>query len=157
MQIRTNFLEDCLQGLGEVNPNCVLYKVLFETVSNITPFTNVFYPPYMFSDVVDLTEKNSILSEFVDDIQITDEVCVMLEKATRGQHANNFWKEARSFVITASNFGSVVKRSADTAPDLLLKRLRQYASRVDTKPMAYGRKNESKALKSFGQFHIGGC
>ena len=67
-----------------------MFYIKCDAVSNITPFTNVFYPPYMFSDVVDLTEKNSILSQFVDDIQITDEVCVTLEKATRGQHANNF-------------------------------------------------------------------
>jgi hypothetical protein len=81
----------------------------------------------------------------------------MLEKATRGQHANLFWNDARSLLITASNFGNIVKRRPDTPPDKLVKRLRQYAPQRDTKAMAYGRRLENKGLKAYCQDHMKKC
>ena len=153
------FLQDCLGGLGAVNSTCVLYKVLCDTVSGISSFTSVFEPAYMYPNSVDLLDKSEVFSQFVDGLSLSSDVCCMLEKATRGQHCNKFWKEARSYIITSSNFGSVVKRKPDTAPDILVKKLRQYNTQVDTKPMMYGRTFEKKAVKAYRyvQNHIKIC
>jgi hypothetical protein len=151
------FLLDCLEGLGKVNPTCVLFQVMCNTVPNILPFTNIFCTLYKFADNVNLSDKVDELMAFVDSLNVPLDVCNMLEKATRGQHANAFWQDARSHLITASNFGNVVKRKSDTPPDNLVKRLCQYVPFKDTKPMAYGRKMESKALKHYAQEHMKSC
>jgi hypothetical protein len=127
------------------------------TVANILPFTDIFCPLYKFGNNVNLSDKTEDLMAFVDNLKVPYDVCSMLEKATRGQHANKFWNDARSHLLTASNFGNVVKRRSDTPPDNLVKRLCQYVSIKDTKPMAYGRRMESKALKCYTQEHMKSC
>ena len=111
----------------------------------------------MYSDQVDLSEKMDESRDFLDKLSISPDECDMLEKATRGQNCNQFWKEARSYLITASNFDSVIKRKPDTAPDLLVKKLRMYDKPLDTKALRYGRKFEKRAVKAYVQHHKARC
>ena len=151
------FLSDCLEGLGKVNPDCVLYRVMCCTVDDIVSFTRLYQPIYMFSNFISLTDKQDELSVFVDNIKVSEEVCALLETATKGQWANKFWFEARTVIITASHFGQVVKRKPDTPPDNLVKYLRGYAKVPETKAMLWGRKMESKAIKAYSQEHMKTC
>ncbi len=82
------FYKDVIAGLGEVNPDCVLYKVMCKTVDNIDPFVNVYTPNHCFSDSVDLSCKVDALQTYVDQLDISSDICVMIEKATKGQHSN---------------------------------------------------------------------
>ena len=151
------FYIDLIAGLGDVNPECVLYKTMCDTIPDIKPFSNVYDPLFSYADSVSLADKCDELADYVDRLELSYELCSMLEKATKGQHANTLWREARSVLITASNFGSVVKRKDDTPPDNLVKKLRGYVVQKDTKAMSFGRRMEAKAFKKYAQHHMEKC
>ena len=151
------FYKDCIAGLADVNPDCVLYKVMCETVDDIEPFTKIYSPTFCYVDSIELSAERDSLTEYVDRLYISSDVCEMIEKATRGQASNRYWKQARSFLITASKFGSVVKRKSDTPPDNLVKVLQGYVPYRDTRAMSYGRHMKSKTLKRYAQHHMTQC
>ncbi|KAK4882859.1 hypothetical protein RN001_006178 [Aquatica leii] len=53
-----------------------------------------------------------------------------IEVATRGQHTNQLWRSMRKNLLTASNFGAVIKRRISTPCHNLVKRL-LYATAIE--------------------------
>lgn len=71
-----------------------------------------------------------------------------IEEKTRGQHDNSLWRELRQDYLTASNFGTVVKRRATTPCHNLVKAL-LYKNPVNTPGILYGRVNEKVAIEIY--------
>ncbi|KAK4880364.1 hypothetical protein RN001_008510 [Aquatica leii] len=71
-----------------------------------------------------------------------------IEKETRGQHENIKWREIRQNCLTASNFGTVIKRRPSTHCHNLVKRL-LYGKELNTASIIYGRTHECEAIKKY--------
>ncbi|CAH1103088.1 unnamed protein product [Psylliodes chrysocephalus] len=66
----------------------------------------------------DVLEQNNL--QFLDSLpKSIDDIC-KIEVSTRGQTSNDLWKEHRSNMLTASNFGTVCKLRKTTDPKRLL-------------------------------------
>ena len=152
------FLADLLEGLGDANPTCVLYKTLCVTPPDVSYILNKFQVSAQIDDNEDLFKHQSHFSKFVLDMSLTKEDIEKLESVTRGQATNSLWKEVRTLILTSSNFGHIIKRKVTTPPDNLVKSLRGYRHIPDsTAPLAYGRRMEKKALRSYAQLHMTRC
>ena len=154
-----NFLADLLNGLGSINPECVLYKTLRNKTADISDFLEIFTPIFQYSDTVDLAtmECKVFFETFLQGVILSDDMCNNLEKATKGQAINNNWLEARKVLITASNMGAVCKRKKDE-PDNLVITLRGYRPQLTgIKSVNHGRKYENQALKSYKKKHNTFC
>lgn len=153
------FREEVLDGLARVNPNCALYRHHRRSHINIDPFFSTFMTPFMVGDGVDLRAEwvQDLLDDFLDDLVMPVDLSSLVERATRGQGCNPNWKQVRHHLITASNFGSVVTRRAETKPDKLVATLLGYNVVRKTRPMMYGNKYESKARKLYVKHHMKHC
>ncbi|KAF5278270.1 hypothetical protein FQR65_LT15704 [Abscondita terminalis] len=74
----------------------------------------------------------------------------ILQQQTVGQHENQLWREVRKNILTASNFGVVIKRRLKLLPHNLIKRL-LYQKELNTPAIRYGRLNESKAIAKYNE------
>jgi hypothetical protein len=150
-----------MDGLDIINPGCVLYKTLKCNSVNISFFLNNFSPDFMYSNSVDLSSDDCIqeFSKFVDKLHsnITQDICDNLETGTRGQDINTNWIEARKVLITASNMGSVCKRTKQE-PDKLVSTLRGYRQQpTGIRSIQHGKKYEKQALKDYVRKHMSIC
>lgn len=69
-----------------------------------------------------------------------------LKKSTFLQSASGEWLELRRSLLTASNFGKIIKRRNDTSCANIVKELLYKGSLNHVASMKHGRENESKAL-----------
>ncbi|XP_062619310.1 uncharacterized protein LOC134280875 [Saccostrea cucullata] len=155
----SSFLNDILDGLKDIYPQCVLYQTLRAEHVNIDSFLNIFLPDFMYRDNVNLKSKECVenFKSFVNNMNITTEVSELLEKGTRGQNSNVNWRKARCNIITASVMGDVVKR-VKSEPDNLVKKICGYVVVPDcVKSISYGRTNESVALSDYMERHLNLC
>ena len=149
------FLKDLLNGLENINPNCVLYKTLKSEPVDISPFINIFKTEFCYADHVDLKSEQCRIQfkTFIDNITINEEICKNLELGTRGQALNQNWIDARKCILTASNFGAICKRRKPE-PEVLVSTLRSYKEIPNNvKSITHGRKNERQALKDYTKQH----
>lgn len=109
---------------------------------------------FSFHDNVDLNDdkSKSFFKENFSNLNITEEESVTIEKMTRGQTTNKFWKEARGERLTSSNFGTVFSRKDDTKPDKLVRSI-MYDD-IDTIHMKWGRNHEPAARRAYGNFMV---
>ena len=153
------FREQLLDGLAEVNPLCALYRHHRRTHINIDPFLNTFTSPCVVDDTVSLEAEwvQDLITDFVEDLVVSADLSSLVERATRGQGYNPNWKLVRNHLITASNFGTVVKRKVTTKPENLVALLCGYKKVCKTRAMMYGNKYESKARKEYMKQHMKEC
>lgn len=151
------FLSDIMAGLDLINPECVLFKTLSHSVESLDVFTNQFTPHFSFHDSVDLPAQCAVFEDFVTRLTVTHELIELIDMSTRGQSCNPDWNHIRTLILTASNFGSVIKRRESTLPDNLIARLRGYKLVPQTKAIAYGRNHESEARRHYVQQHAEKC
>lgn len=103
----------------------------------------------MYAGHMDINSQkcSDILSNFLSNLKLTNEVCQNLEKGTRGQQINNNWREARSCLITTSVMGEVLKRISTK-----LDNLRGYITIPETvRSIQYRRKYESVAVEHYAK------
>ena len=153
------FLADLLKCLGDVNPSCVLYQTLCAEKTGFHEFLDQFKPDINYADWVDMASAVSVdrFETFVEKLVITKDQADVINEATRGQALNAQWVQARTLLITSSNFGTVIKRKENTAPDNLVRRLRGYTSMPNTKPIKHGRNNEENARIAYARLHRKNC
>ena len=73
-----------------------------------------------------------------------------MSKATRGQAVNKNWVLLRTYILTASNFGTISKMRDNTNPTNVIKLLRGYSEPSPLiKSLPHGRKSETKARKHY--------
>jgi len=153
------FLNDILDGLKDIYPECCLYQTLRPEHANIDSFLKLFQNNFSYIDAIDISSQKCVdtFTSFVDNLLVSAKVSENLEKATRGQHFNLNWKKARNVIITASNMGAVVKRKK-IEPDNLVKKLCGYTTIPDTvKSLQYGRKHEPVAIADYARSHLKTC
>ncbi len=153
------FLADLLSGLALVNPGCVLYKTVGCSHDSIKLFTALFEPEFCLHDKVDVHMYQQEFEHFVDELKVhgTQELVDVVAASTKGQGCNPNWKAAREVILTASNFGSVVKRKESTLPDKLVSTLCGYTSVPSTKPIVYGHRKEGVARRQYVKEHAATC
>lgn len=135
--------------------------MLCTKIPDIDDLMHVYKPDHnnnlIYEDISE-TKYQDMFTDFKNKLTITEEQSIAIEKATRGQAANPCWKNARTYLLTASKFGAVAKRKKDTPPDNLLKQCRGYVFVSPLiKPLSWGRRKESKALRSYGMHHHKKC
>ena len=153
------FLQDIMAGLQEAHPNSVLFTTLNPDIVDIKDVLAKYEPDFMYTDWVDVNNIvcQSEFRRFVSNIELTDTDIKAVSESTKGQSCNPKWKEMRSVILTASNFGSICKRKPETRPDNLIKKIRSYGPPVDSREMRYGRKKEAQARKDYARHHITTC
>lgn len=153
------FLKDIIAGLAKAQPNSVLYCTMNPHISDISDITAKYEPPYRFRDSIDLRSSvcQTEFRSFAQSIELTEAEIKKVKESTRGQSSNPVWKDFRTNLITASNFGAVCKKQPETEPDCLIPRLRCYKSDVNTKAMQYGRKKECQARRDYAAGHRKTC
>lgn len=97
----------------------------------------------------DMTERKAAFLEKLKNRVSTPECLQEIEEKTRGQHDSHYWRELRTDYLTASNFGSVVKRKLKTPCHNLVKNLLYRAKELNTPGIIYGRLNEKKAIEKY--------
>lgn len=152
-----DFLNDLMAGLGAVNPDCVLYKTLSPSITTCVEFTNLFELEFSISDVVNLNSCLGTFENFVGHLYVTPTLIELILSSTRGQACNPEWLNIRQLIITASNFGSIIKQRTSTRPDNLIARLRGYKSVPPTRAVVHGRTREPEARRDYVKNHIATC
>ncbi|XP_069134924.1 uncharacterized protein [Argopecten irradians] len=155
------FLSQLLDGLESIYPECVLYKTMRMVQTDISAFLDMYLPPFMYRDSIDIHSEECmvVFRSFLDNISLDSSMSEKVEIATRGQHCNQNWVEARRNLVTASNIADVVKRRTDN-PDKLLYRLFGYDSNSKTnrvKSLVHGREFEGQALTEYTAYHLKRC
>lgn len=82
---------------------------------------------------------------FLDTLQVSEERQIEIVKATVGQFDNTLFKMERANRLTASQFGSVIKRRDHTPCHALVKST-LYLSNFTNEATEYGKINESVAI-----------
>lgn len=90
-------------------------------------------------------------ANFFEEIKVREYLSSEKEIARR-LFLNSNWKLAKSYLITASGFDEVVKRTK-SKPDGLLKKTCGYTQVPDNVNIRHGRDYESKALKCYPAIH----
>ena len=94
---------------------------------------------------------------FTNQLEISDDDVLRVNKATKGQRVNTNWNEVRKLTLTASNFGNICKRRESTPPDNLVKSMRGYTLTPVTPAIKHGQNKESKARRDYARYHIKTC
>nr|CAI5848748.1 unnamed protein product [Callosobruchus analis] len=100
------------------------------------------YGPNAAREDISSEELGSKCSNFLDKLAnrvSSKEKVEAIESSTRGQHANNKWRELRRDYLTASNFGKVIKRRRGTPSHNLIKQLLYKTGDLQTPSITYGR------------------
>ena len=112
-----------------------------ELPSDLPPFTNTFQNV--------LTTEADVLTS----LNISADQRIELEKKTRNQGSSALWHEARRQRITGSKCGRILQQKEKTVA-LLLFCVYPKPMLTLPKPIAFGRKNEEKACKSYVNYMI---
>ena len=88
---------------------------------------------------------------FKSSLMINEEGICKIENATREQQASSLWYEARRYRLTASMFGTILRRKPDTPPDNLVLRILQ-PKNFTSPATEWGKTQESVAMKSYVQY-----
>ena len=97
-----------------------------------------------------LSALKETIAEFKESLQLNDDEIREIEQNTREQRLCPLWYSARRYRITASMFGAILSRRADTAPDKLVLRLLQADTQLLSTPaMEYGIKEEPIAIEQY--------
>ena len=153
------FFQDIMKDLGKVNSSCVLFQTLNPEVTDISDILEQYQPEFWFSDSVEL-QSNVCQSQFItfaNQLEISDDDVLRVNKATKGQRVNTNWNEVRKLTLTASNFGNICKRRESTPPDNLVKSMRGYTVTPVTPAIKHGQNKESKARRDYARYHIKTC
>lgn len=152
------FLNHLLDGMSAFDTECALYKALRCNPGDISDFLSNFEVDFCFADHVNLLDDavQQTFSNFVDSLDIPLQVLHNLEMSTRGQGVNANWKNARRFLITASNMGEVVRRKKEVL-DSLVKRMMYPQKLTGVKSIAHGNRNEARARREYAQWHMQKC
>lgn len=86
-------------------------------------------------------EKEKILSSLV----INNDEKILLERETVDQNLSNIWIERRRKMLTASNFGKIIKMRKTTGCQSFVQT--HLFGGVTTVAMEYGKANEGTAIK----------
>lgn len=93
--------------------------------------------------------SDSILKEmektFLANLEKTTEQRRQIERSTILQSESSEWLELRRSLLTASNFGRIIKMRPDTSCASTVKQL-LYKINIDAAPLLHGRESEKKAL-----------
>ena len=98
--------------------------------------------------IPDTSTLSKTIAAFKKSLEINDEKAREIERNTREQRLSSLWFSVRRYRITASLFGAVLTRRADTPPDSLVLRIIQPRS-FSTPAIQYGIENEQVALKEY--------
>ncbi|CAG4959208.1 unnamed protein product [Colias eurytheme] len=93
-------------------------------------------------DVSD-TVLQEMKKNFLSNLQKSEEERRKIERSTVLQSESSEWLELRRTLLTASNFGRVIKMRADTSCTSIVKQL-LYKLNIDVAPVRYGKENEKK-------------
>lgn len=95
-------------------------------------------------DVSDVVFKE-MEKAFLANLKKSDEQRRQIERRTILQSESSEWLELRRSLLTASNFGKIIKMRRDTSCASTVKQL-LYKINIDAAPIQHGRENEKKAL-----------
>ena len=156
------FKEEILDGLSQLGEKqSALYITERNIVSDITfsDFLDRYRVPFMFDDDVDTTDGYATkhFEEFFEGINVPAKLSSDIERATRGQGCNPLWKEARSKLITASNFCRIIRMLPTTNVKSALATICGYTSVPRTVAIRYGQRNEARARKLYMRDHLKKC
>ena len=88
--------------------------------------------------------------EFKSSLQVSDQRAREIERNTREQRHSSEWYSVRRYRLTASHFGEIFHRKADTPPNALVVRLLE--PRPFTSPaMEWGVNHETEAIQAYIQ------
>ncbi len=148
------FLNQLLDRLSKCNTSCVLYRHHRRELVDISTLLQKYDVPFQYMSYVDLssTGPQRVLKSYVENLEITAEDVVLVEKSTQGQSVNPNWKKIRHHLVTASNSGEICRRRPDTPPEKLVQRL-MYPKHFVTRATVYGLKSEGKARRKYLQKH----
>lgn len=93
-------------------------------------------------------KKEQFLAKLKEKIS-TEDKRKRIEEQTRGQHENRMWHELRLNYLTASTFGTVIKRKSSTPCHNLVKRLLYNKKELNTAAVIFGREKEKVAIKMY--------
>ena len=96
--------------------------------------------------------QNTIL-EFKKSLQVSDEEAHSIERSTVLQKDSPLWFRVRKYRITASVFGDVMHRRADTPPDKLVLRILEQ-KQFQSPATQWGLDNESRAVEEYQKHQI---
>ena len=101
--------------------------------------------------IPDATRLSETIAAFKKSLEISDEQAREIERNTR-KRLSSLWFSVRRYHITASVFGTILTRRADTSPDSLVLRIIQ-PKNFSTPATQYCIENEQIALKEYEQTH----
>ena len=97
-----------------------------------------------------LDTLRNMISAFKETLQLSEDKIRHIEQNTREQRRSPLWHSVRRYRLTASNFGAVMSRRLDTAPDNLVLHLLQ-PREISTPAMRYGIEMEPVAIAQYVQ------
>ena len=109
------------------------------------PSTQVWSGSIATESAIDLPSKQQLLERvtaFIESLRVSEESMREIERNTREQHRSPLWFDARRYRLTASLFGQVLHRRADTPPDSLVLRIIE-PKQLISPATEYGKKYES--------------
>ena len=153
------FYNDIMAGLAVHLPQSVLYQTMNPKVTDVSDIIKKYEPPFRYADSVDLNSNvcQAEFRNFTESLEVDRNDISRIDLATKGQSSNPVWKEVRTNLLTASNFGSICKKRTETNPENLIKKICGYGSAVETKALRYGRKKEAQARRDYAQYHRKKC
>ena len=109
--------------------------------------------PLSFSgtEIPSLTDIRENVTAFKRSLEMTAEQLREIEQKTREQRNSHFWFSVRRYRLTASHFGEILRRKADTPPDKLVLRILNPQS-FSSDAIEWGIRNESKAIQSYIEY-----
>ncbi|CAK1589570.1 unnamed protein product [Parnassius mnemosyne] len=97
--------------------------------------------PDVSDDILNLMKET-----FISTLKKSEEERTRIERQTILQSESSEWLELRRSLLTASNFGKVIKMRPDTSCANIVKQL-LYKININAAPMQHGREYEKKALQ----------
>ncbi|KAI4454827.1 exonuclease phage-type/recb c-terminal domain-containing protein [Holotrichia oblita] len=117
-----------------------------------SPVSDIHYGPNASApdiNTVEMIQKTELFLNTLNVRASLPENRNNIEISTRGQHDNSYWKELRKSYLTASNFGQVIKRKADTHCHNLVKKLLYTSKEILSPAILFGRTHEQVAIDKY--------
>jgi hypothetical protein len=96
-------------------------------------------------DMASSKDIECAVDDYLSKLKIDEMIIEAVEMRTKKQSQSVLWQNLRKFILTASNFGKIIKRKIN--PDGLIKQL-LYSS-FSSKATTYGSENEENAILAY--------
>ena len=115
---------------------------------------NMFQPPIIYPVKVPSMPplEDSGLEFYNNNVKVSINQCLEIEKATRSQSSSKLWFKQRQLRLTASNFGNIIKRKKADVSKLTNRLSTTCDSLHHLKAIRFGKENENVAAQLYVKY-----